>query len=338
MWQSYGNVEASPPKPISVSGIVREVIKGHCANGHGERRRTQIRHLRRSLHACWAMPCKSVAQSRTWSSMPSRLPSEKKGTVTVSLRSKGFLCRSSRRRHRRRDSSGPVESNFRSLFHDQTGQERHRPRPLHHQESRRRPQRFDQSGEHFRSRNCFHNSASAADDGIASFRIGRSLSPAFAARFNLSARVRLVFLRRAIRLSSRSNFFDQDGRRAVRVVEQLATAQTSAAARELWLGRRNSSDAPRKSIGFFNLRARISRELFRAWKKAIRHGSLAPSQPVLDVFEKYRECQRKISEAKRGFMSISTRSSTKLVRRFFDRLEKFCRLTLFLGKPECAIV
>jgi len=28
MWQSYGNVEASPPKQISVSGILREVLKG----------------------------------------------------------------------------------------------------------------------------------------------------------------------------------------------------------------------------------------------------------------------------------------------------------------------
>jgi signal transduction histidine kinase len=28
MWQSYGSVEASPPKPISVSSILREVIKG----------------------------------------------------------------------------------------------------------------------------------------------------------------------------------------------------------------------------------------------------------------------------------------------------------------------
>jgi two-component system sensor histidine kinase/response regulator len=28
MWQSYGSVEASPPKPISVSSIVREVVKG----------------------------------------------------------------------------------------------------------------------------------------------------------------------------------------------------------------------------------------------------------------------------------------------------------------------
>jgi len=28
MWQSYGSVEASPPKPISVSSIVREVLKG----------------------------------------------------------------------------------------------------------------------------------------------------------------------------------------------------------------------------------------------------------------------------------------------------------------------
>ena len=28
MWQSYGSVEASPPRPISVSGILREVVKG----------------------------------------------------------------------------------------------------------------------------------------------------------------------------------------------------------------------------------------------------------------------------------------------------------------------
>ena len=28
MWQSYGSVEASPHKPISVSGIVREIVKG----------------------------------------------------------------------------------------------------------------------------------------------------------------------------------------------------------------------------------------------------------------------------------------------------------------------
>ena len=37
MWQSYGSVEASPPKPISVSGIVREVVKGvsSIANSSG---------------------------------------------------------------------------------------------------------------------------------------------------------------------------------------------------------------------------------------------------------------------------------------------------------------
>src|SRR5438477_7031880 len=28
MWQGYGNVEGSPPKPVSVSNIVREVLKG----------------------------------------------------------------------------------------------------------------------------------------------------------------------------------------------------------------------------------------------------------------------------------------------------------------------
>jgi two-component system, sensor histidine kinase and response regulator len=31
MWQSYGSVEASPPKPISVSEILREIIKGISA-------------------------------------------------------------------------------------------------------------------------------------------------------------------------------------------------------------------------------------------------------------------------------------------------------------------
>src|SRR6266849_7540610 len=31
MWQSYGSVEASPPKPISVSGILREAVKGVTA-------------------------------------------------------------------------------------------------------------------------------------------------------------------------------------------------------------------------------------------------------------------------------------------------------------------
>ena len=31
MWQSYGSVEASPPKPISVSAVLREVVKGVTA-------------------------------------------------------------------------------------------------------------------------------------------------------------------------------------------------------------------------------------------------------------------------------------------------------------------
>jgi signal transduction histidine kinase len=37
MWQSYGSVEASPHKPISVSAIVREVVKGvsSIATSHG---------------------------------------------------------------------------------------------------------------------------------------------------------------------------------------------------------------------------------------------------------------------------------------------------------------
>ena len=38
MWQSYGSVEAAPHKPISVSAIVREVVKGVGADGDAKRR------------------------------------------------------------------------------------------------------------------------------------------------------------------------------------------------------------------------------------------------------------------------------------------------------------
>ena len=37
MWQSYGSVEASPHKPISVSQIVREVVKGVGSDGRAKR-------------------------------------------------------------------------------------------------------------------------------------------------------------------------------------------------------------------------------------------------------------------------------------------------------------
>ena len=38
MWQSYGSVEAAPHKPISVSAIVREVVKGVGAMADAKRR------------------------------------------------------------------------------------------------------------------------------------------------------------------------------------------------------------------------------------------------------------------------------------------------------------
>jgi len=81
------------------------------------------------------------------------------------------------------------------------------------------------------------------------------------------------------------------------VVEQLATPRTSAAARELMVRQEEFVGCASEVDRFLQSHGReLSKELFRAWKKAIRHGSLPPSQPVLDVFEKCRECQRNIGD------------------------------------------
>ena len=45
MWQSYGSVEAAPHKPISVSAIVREIVKGVEGNGDTKRRAVNERNL-----------------------------------------------------------------------------------------------------------------------------------------------------------------------------------------------------------------------------------------------------------------------------------------------------
>ena len=81
------------------------------------------------------------------------------------------------------------------------------------------------------------------------------------------------------------------------VVEELATLRTSAFAGKLVVRQEEFVGYASKVDRFLQSHGReLSKELFRAWKKAIRGGSLPPSQPLVDVFDKCRECQREISE------------------------------------------
>jgi hypothetical protein len=83
------------------------------------------------------------------------------------------------------------------------------------------------------------------------------------------------------------------------VVEQLATSETSAAARELLVRQEELTRCASEVDSFLQSHGRdLSKELFRAWKKTIRHDTSPPLQPAFEVFETYRECKSKVSEAK----------------------------------------
>ncbi|HST30681.1 MAG TPA: hybrid sensor histidine kinase/response regulator [Chthoniobacterales bacterium] len=89
MWQSYGNVEASPPKPISVSGIIREVLKGiePMAIENGVELKSDI-----CEDACTllgdALQISRAIQNVVVNAVQASI--EKKGTVTVSCAQKDF--------------------------------------------------------------------------------------------------------------------------------------------------------------------------------------------------------------------------------------------------------
>jgi hypothetical protein len=86
------------------------------------------------------------------------------------------------------------------------------------------------------------------------------------------------------------------------VVEQLATPETSAAARELIIRQEQLVRCVSEVDRFLQSHGRdLSKELFRAWKKTVRLGATPPLQPALDVFERCRECKRKVSEAEARF-------------------------------------
>jgi hypothetical protein len=82
------------------------------------------------------------------------------------------------------------------------------------------------------------------------------------------------------------------------IVEQLATPETSAAARQLLVRQEQFARRARDVDRFLQSHGRdLSKELFRAWKKTIRHGASPPAQPSLDVFEGYRESKTNVVEA-----------------------------------------
>jgi signal transduction histidine kinase len=89
MWQSYGSVEASPHKPISVSAIVREVVKGvaSIASSHGVELSADI-----SEDPCTLLG-DSVQVTRAIQNVivnAVQASAEKKGKVTVSCTRKDF--------------------------------------------------------------------------------------------------------------------------------------------------------------------------------------------------------------------------------------------------------
>jgi hypothetical protein len=81
-------------------------------------------------------------------------------------------------------------------------------------------------------------------------------------------------------------------------VEQLATPQTMVAARDLIVSLQDFAGCAREIDRFLQSHGRdLSKELFRAWKRTIRHGAPLPLEPALDVFERCRQCRSKVSEA-----------------------------------------
>ena len=89
MWQSYGSVEAAPHKPISVSGIVREVVKGvgPMAVQNGVELKTNL-----CDDACTLLG-DSVQMTRAIQNViinALQASSEKKGSVTISCLRKDF--------------------------------------------------------------------------------------------------------------------------------------------------------------------------------------------------------------------------------------------------------
>jgi hypothetical protein len=81
-------------------------------------------------------------------------------------------------------------------------------------------------------------------------------------------------------------------------IEQLATTVTSAAARELLVRQTEVAALKLKVENFLRNRGHdLSKELFRAWKKALRSGASPPAEPRIDPFNRLREAASNLAIA-----------------------------------------
>ena len=137
MWQSYGSVEASPHKPISVTQIVREVVKGvgPMAVQSGVELQCDICDDPCTLLGDSVQIMRAI-QNVIINAL--QASAEKKGTVAVNCARKDFYVDVRVEDTGYGIAAGANGENFRSVFYDETRQERHRTRSLHHEESRRR--------------------------------------------------------------------------------------------------------------------------------------------------------------------------------------------------------
>ena len=87
------------------------------------------------------------------------------------------------------------------------------------------------------------------------------------------------------------------------IVERLCTPATSAAARELLLRREEFSNAKAEVEEILRSRTHgLSKELFRAWRKAIRSGTVPPiADPPSRVFAACWDGAAKLADAEAHF-------------------------------------
>src|ERR1700730_19427155 len=98
-------------------------------------------------------------------------------------------------------------------------------------------------------------------------------------------------------------------------IEQLSTPAISAAARELLVRRKEFTKAKLEVDQILRSRCHgLSKEVFRAWHKAIRSGTTpAPVAPLSGPFATYSDCLSRLSSAESDF-DESLRREMRIVR------------------------
>ncbi len=82
------------------------------------------------------------------------------------------------------------------------------------------------------------------------------------------------------------------------VIEQLETPQTATSGRELLIRGQQFRKCAEEIDHFLQSRGRdLSKKLYRAWKRTIRHGDTPPAEPRMEIFDRCREASREIAES-----------------------------------------